>query len=492
MSVPKPPFHSASEELLYNIYLKLQDMNSLQESDINTLAKLNAILTDADLMKVEDITLAINAIKGNVPDAGNTLEKIFNIIQGFTYLKAEDIDTLAELNAILSDADIIKTEDLQSSIDTLKGNAPLAGNTLEKLYDLLQPILSAWVQDGNNVGVTKSIGTKDNFPLPFITSNIERGRFDVNGNFLIGYSGLAIGKIHVRTNDSLEANYATYIEDPILNVLFGVTNSGKFLMNKDRSNLLVNGGWPGMTGLRNMVITSGALGAKMVDSGSDNTVLGYNAASSSGATPGRGLTRNVIVGSEAGASDNNGSSYSDCVFVGYRAGALIGFNTSHRNTMIGASAGAAAAQSGTDHTLVGYDAQNARSNSFNTLLGSGTRAYNSFGDLITNGGGQNYMAAIGAGAIVRTPNTIVIGRVVSDQIVVGAESSNFQLPGVTANLGFSGYKFQVVRPGSLALGVSGSVFVRDGNFSINLGEEGSSTVKNSVRINSYISGYGGY
>ena len=61
MSVPKPPFHSASEELLYNIYLKLQDMNSLQESDINTLAKLNAILTDADLMKVEDITLAMAA-----------------------------------------------------------------------------------------------------------------------------------------------------------------------------------------------------------------------------------------------------------------------------------------------------------------------------------------------------------------------------------------------------------------------------------------------
>ncbi len=492
MSVPKPPFHSASEELLYNIYLKLQDMNSLQESDINTLAKLNAILTDADLMKVEDITLAISAIKGNVPDAGNTLEKIFNIIQGFTYLKAEDIDTLAELNAILSDADIIKTEDLQSSIDTLKGNAPQAGNTLEKLYNLLQPILSAWVQDGNNAGATKSIGTKDNFPLPFITSNIERGRFDVNGNFLIGYSGLAIGKIHVRTSDSLETNYATYIEDPILNVLFGVTNSGKFLMNKDRSNLLVNGGWPGMTGLRNMVITSGALGAKMVDSGSDNTVLGYNAASSSGGSPSRALARNVVIGSESGSSDNNGASYVDCVFVGYRAGYLISSNVGQRNTMIGASAGATAAQSGTDQTLVGYDAQNARSNSFNTLLGSGTRAYNSFGDLITNGGGQNYMAAIGAGAIVRTPNTIVIGRVVSDQIVVGAESSNYQLPGVTANLGFSGYKFQVVRPGSLALGVSGSIFVRDGNFSINLGEEGSSTVKNSVRINSYISGYGGY
>ena len=120
MSIPKPPFHSASEELLYNIYLKIQDMDSLKESDINTLAKLNAIILDADLMKAEDIIQAINALKGNVPDAGNTLEKLFNIIQGFSFLKAEDIDTLGELNAILSDADLIRTEDLQNAINALK------------------------------------------------------------------------------------------------------------------------------------------------------------------------------------------------------------------------------------------------------------------------------------------------------------------------------------------------------------------------------------
>ncbi len=492
MSIPKPPFHTASEELLYNIYLKIQNVDYLRESDISTLAKLNAILTDADLMKTEDILSAINAVKGNVPEAGNTLEKLFNIIQGLTYLKADDIDTLAELNVILSDADLIKTEDLQNAIATLKGNAPVIADTLEKIYNLLQPILSAWVQDGNNVGATKSIGTKDNFPLPFITANVERGRFDVNGNFLIGYNGAAIGKIHLRTNDSLEANYATYIEDPILNILFGVTNSGKVFMNKDRSNLLINGGWTGMTGLRNLILTSGTSGAKMVDTGSDNIVVGYNAASSSGGNPGRGLARNVAIGSEAGTSDNNGSSYSDSVYVGYRAGYLIGFGSGHRNTMIGSSAGATAPQGGTDHTLIGYDAQNARSNFFNTLLGSGTRAYNSFGDLTTNGGGQNYMTAIGAGAIVRTQNTLVLGRVLNDQIVVGAESCNFQLPGTTANLGFNGYKFQVIKPGGAALGVSGSASFRDGNFSITLGEEGNGAVKNSFRINSYLSGYGGY
>jgi len=492
MSVPKPPFHTASEELLYNIYLKIENVDYLRESDISTIAKLNAILTDADLMKMEDILSAINALKGNVPEAGNTLEKLFNIVQGLTFLKQEDIDTLAELNVILSDADLIKTEDLQNAITALKGNAPVVADTLEKIYNLLQPILSAWVQDGNNVGATKSIGTKDNFPLPFITNGIERGRFDVNGNFLIGYSGAAIGKIHLRTSDSLEANYAAYIEDPILNILFGITNSGKFFMNKGRSNLLINGGWPGMTGLRNLVLTSGTLGAKMVDTGSDNIIVGYNAASSSGSTPARGLARNVVVGSEAGCSDNNGTSFSDSVYIGYRAGNMIGFNTGHRNTMIGASAGATASQSGTDHTIVGYDAQNARSNSFNTLLGSGTRAYNSLGDIVSNGGGQSYMTAIGAGAAVRTPNTVVLGRVLNDQIVVGAESCNFQLPGTTANLGFNGYKFQVIKPGGAALGVSGSASFRDGNFSINLGEEGNGAVKNSLRINSYLSGHGGY
>src|SRR5690606_17928090 len=96
--------------------------------------------------------------------------------------------------------------------------------------------------------------------------------------------------------------------------------------------------------------------------GSDNIIVGYNAASSSGGNPARGLARNVVIGSEAGSSDNNGTSYVDSVFVGYRAGWAIGFTSGQRNTMIGASAGATAPQSGNDHTLVGYDAQNARSN----------------------------------------------------------------------------------------------------------------------------------
>ncbi len=493
MSVPKPPFHSAIEELLYNIYLKLSDnMAALTTNDINTLAKLNAILTDAELMKSDDVINAINALKGNAPVAGDTLEKLYNIIQALNYLKAEDIDTLVEINSIITDADLIKTEDFTAAINTLKGNVSNTGDTLEKLFNLLQPVVSAWVQDGNTTGSIKAIGTKDNFPLPFITSNIERGRFDENGNFMVGYNGSAGGKIHIRTTDLLEGNYAAYIDDPILNVLFGVTNSGKFFLNKDRSNLLINGGWPGMSGLRNLILTSGAIGAKVVDSGNDNVIIGYNPAGSSGVNPTRTIERNVVIGSEAGSTDNNGTGYVDSVFIGYRAGWQIGVTTGQRNTMIGASAGAFAPQSGSDHTLIGYDSQNARSNTYNTLIGSGTRAYNSLGDLIANGSGVDYATAIGAGAIVRTANTIVLGRAAFDQVVIGAESNNLSLPGVSLNFGFNGYKLQIIKSGGLGLGVSGSASFRDGNFSINLGEDGSAAVKNTFRINTYIAGLGGF
>jgi hypothetical protein len=53
MDVPNPAFRTVSEELLYNIYLKPQgggNMPGLTKDDINTIAKLNAILQDSELM----------------------------------------------------------------------------------------------------------------------------------------------------------------------------------------------------------------------------------------------------------------------------------------------------------------------------------------------------------------------------------------------------------------------------------------------------------
>ncbi len=238
MSVPKPPFHSAIEELLYSIYLKLSDnMAALTTTDINTLAKLNAILTDADLMKSEDVVNAINALKGNAPVAGDTLEKLYNIIQALNYLKAEDIDTLAEINAIIIDADLIKTDDLFYAINGLKGNVPAAVDTLEKLYN------SIWLPDGNTFGSIKFIGTNDNFSLPFITNNIERARITATGQFLIGVSDPVVGletyKLQIAGYDALAISGNSKFQEGSLNIILGKV--GTPMANAFRINSYVPG-----------------------------------------------------------------------------------------------------------------------------------------------------------------------------------------------------------------------------------------------------------
>jgi hypothetical protein len=109
---PNPPFRSVTEELLFEILQKLPDMTYLTRQDIDSLAKLNALILDADLASAGDTQAAIESIKGNVPAVADTLEKLYGIIQGLTFLKAEDVDTLAELNAVLTDADLLRGGDI--------------------------------------------------------------------------------------------------------------------------------------------------------------------------------------------------------------------------------------------------------------------------------------------------------------------------------------------------------------------------------------------
>jgi hypothetical protein len=110
---PNPPFRSVTEELLFEILQKLPDMTYLTSQDIDSLGKLNALILDADLAPAGEAQTAIESIKGNVPSTADTLEKLYGIIQGLTFLKAEDIDTLAELNAVLTDADLLRGGDIQ-------------------------------------------------------------------------------------------------------------------------------------------------------------------------------------------------------------------------------------------------------------------------------------------------------------------------------------------------------------------------------------------
>lgn len=133
--------------------------NGVSPNDIDTLAKLNSFLKDAVLMKADDIMSAINALKGNVPVVANSLEKLYNIVQGLTYLKREDIDHLAELNAIVQDADLVRTEDLTSAITGIKGNVPVNGNTLEKLYNLIQGFSFLKREDIDTIGELNALVT---------------------------------------------------------------------------------------------------------------------------------------------------------------------------------------------------------------------------------------------------------------------------------------------------------------------------------------------
>lgn len=188
MDAPKPPFHSVTDELLYSIYLKLTASGEgLTPPDINTLAKLNAILTDAELVSVVMLSAAINALKGNVPEAGNNLEKLYGIIQGLNYLSAEDIDTLGELNAILGDPDLVKSIDLTTSIQEIKDNVPEAGNTLAKLYNIIQGLNYLSAQDIDTLAELNAIlGDADLVKTIDLTTSIEgiKGNVPEAGNTL--------------------------------------------------------------------------------------------------------------------------------------------------------------------------------------------------------------------------------------------------------------------------------------------------------------------
>lgn len=94
-------------------------MPGLTRDDINTLAKLNAILQDTELMSAEQIARSIAALKDDVPVVANSLEKLYNIVQGITALKREDIETIEELNAILTNVDLVRTEDLTKALAAL-------------------------------------------------------------------------------------------------------------------------------------------------------------------------------------------------------------------------------------------------------------------------------------------------------------------------------------------------------------------------------------
>ena len=83
----------------------------LRASDINLLSELNAILTDADLIDTDDSRLS----DARTPVAHTHLEADITDLQN--YLASTDIDTLALINAVITDATLIDTTDSRLSDD---------------------------------------------------------------------------------------------------------------------------------------------------------------------------------------------------------------------------------------------------------------------------------------------------------------------------------------------------------------------------------------
>lgn len=101
--------------------------------DIDTLAELNAIITDATLIDTGDARLS----DARTPLAHTHLEADITDLQ--SYLLAADIDTLAELNAIITDATLIDTGDARLS----DARTPLSHTHLEADITDLQAYLLA-------------------------------------------------------------------------------------------------------------------------------------------------------------------------------------------------------------------------------------------------------------------------------------------------------------------------------------------------------------
>jgi hypothetical protein len=97
-----------------------KDAADIPQSSIQDLVTvLNSLASNTAL------TSAINALKDGVPVQGDTLNKLYNLVEGINSLTAQDIDTIAELNAILTDADLVRTSDMPDIV-----SLATAGGTL--------------------------------------------------------------------------------------------------------------------------------------------------------------------------------------------------------------------------------------------------------------------------------------------------------------------------------------------------------------------------
>ncbi|SDM69305.1 hypothetical protein SAMN05421823_11973 [Catalinimonas alkaloidigena] len=116
----------------------------------------------------------VTALKGNVVEAGNTLEKLYALIQGIQTLLTSDDANLDEIQEIVTyikaNQELIQSVTTskenkgvaQSLVDALLAGVPAAGNTLNKLYVL--------IQGKENVGVAQGLVDALHYTGPLVVS----------------------------------------------------------------------------------------------------------------------------------------------------------------------------------------------------------------------------------------------------------------------------------------------------------------------------------
>lgn len=125
-----------------------------------------------------------------------------------------------------------------------------------------------WGLNGNTVGSVKSIGTIDNFDLPFIVNNAEVGRFTVGGSFGIGVTALS-ARLHIQGSTHDITAYALKVQDDLGGNLISARNDGLVIIN----DLTIGKG----AGTGNVV--NSAYGVNVLNlntTGTNVTGVGYN------------------------------------------------------------------------------------------------------------------------------------------------------------------------------------------------------------------------
>lgn len=190
-------------------------------------------------------------------------------------------------------------------------NLPNTAPTYAQVYDTWRLYAlgasTDWTQGGNTVSTIKKLGTIDSLDLPFITKNVERGRFYSNGNgfnvttayYLDGAKfaytpAAATGNTSIGVSAGNNATAGTQSTN-VGSLSLAANTTGDFQTAVGYNSLRQN-----TTGTRSTAVGWAALTGQTT--GADNTAIGYN--SGSVITTGAG---NTFIGYGASGSITTGS-----------------------------------------------------------------------------------------------------------------------------------------------------------------------------------------